>query len=240
MPWKIFFGFSVVPPPSLVLQFGHGGDAVENNDKAGLQRRDEMAFNSATAVMPWKMRSAPAHYGHRHNLQFGHGSDAVENGIRSRVLPAVCGTFNSATAMTPWKTQWRSTSPTRPSRLTPSAGGDDATVENLLVQSSPAGMFYAPALNSATANGAAVENRTQAKRTSDPPANALQTRRPAATPWKIAKSGFIDDAIVLDRRTIRFGGTVRRRRELRHLLPAELATGDEHQFGHSEDDAVEN
>ena len=68
----------VIARPTQALQFGHGGDAVENNAAGGPKGAPEDAFNSATAVMPWKIWTprpivrAPA-------LQFGHGGDAVEN-----------------------------------------------------------------------------------------------------------------------------------------------------------------
>ena len=63
----------------ILLQFGHGGDAVENRSKPPSRRRPTKSFNSATAVMPWKTY-VPARQAESINeLQFGHGGDAVEN-----------------------------------------------------------------------------------------------------------------------------------------------------------------
>ena len=62
-----------------------------------------MPFNSATAVMPWKINRQPIYCVYAMSLQFGHGGDAVENS------PSWLGTwvksvaFNSATAVMPWK-----------------------------------------------------------------------------------------------------------------------------------------
>ena len=65
------------------LQFGHGGDAVEN------------APTTPAAAKPG-------------NLQFGHGGDAVENASRPRCAFRRRKRFNSATAVMPWKITSRS------------------------------------------------------------------------------------------------------------------------------------
>src|SRR5689334_20913526 len=62
----------------MVLQFGHGGEAVETLIVGGAANDHDAGFNSATAVKPWRPRLQ-----HR-----GHG--------RSR-------SFNSATAVKPWR-----------------------------------------------------------------------------------------------------------------------------------------
>ena len=60
-----------------VLQFGHGGEAVETPSGAPCSRV-RSRFNSATAVKPWKRVESPR--GDRANRR-----------------------FNSATAVKPWK-----------------------------------------------------------------------------------------------------------------------------------------
>ena len=85
-----------------VLQFGHGCDAVETPGLHTFGIWLEYPFNSATAVMPWKLRAAFVAFatvssfnsatsvmpwkpfvslnwtGRESVLQFGHGCDAVE------------------------------------------------------------------------------------------------------------------------------------------------------------------
>ena len=61
------------------LQFGHGGDAVENEAQLKELNQATGGFNSATAVMPWKTQ------------------------LRSISMLAEFS-FNSATAVMPWKT----------------------------------------------------------------------------------------------------------------------------------------
>ena len=85
MPWKTSGSTRSAPRPAK-LQFGHGGDAVEN---------DKQSF-PLTAV---------------HVLQFGHGGDAVENARRPLPKRLLAGGFNSATAVMPWKTWKRITEP---------------------------------------------------------------------------------------------------------------------------------
>ena len=127
MPWKItgeaFSGEAVDN-----LQFGHGGDAVENSNRRCEINAWERTFNSATAVMPWKMRSRPMvnrcttssfnsatavmpwkieagqkKFRLTSCLQFGHGGDAVENRRLRRPKATPPAAFNSATAVMPWK-----------------------------------------------------------------------------------------------------------------------------------------
>ena len=102
MPWKTAVWVRA-GRAGRTLQFGHGGDAVEN-PQGGADGADDKSFNSATAVMPWKttptpMRAATVQLGFNSatavmpwktgvalygvgggpKLQFGHGGDAVEN-----------------------------------------------------------------------------------------------------------------------------------------------------------------
>ena len=90
-----------------MLQFGHGGDAVENGEPHFLHFWIVICFNSATAVMPWKTPSVAVDRVHRLVLQFGHGGDAVENGGIGGSTGLPFGRFNSATAVMPWKTGLR-------------------------------------------------------------------------------------------------------------------------------------
>ena len=62
------------------LQFGHGGDAVD--DQAYLDAVDSDA----------------------NQLQFGHGGDAVDDQPYKQSRIGAAGGFNSATAVTPWMT----------------------------------------------------------------------------------------------------------------------------------------
>ena len=65
---------------TLALQFGHGGEAVENRDARGVNLEIDLGFNSATAVKPWRTATS------------ANGDWVEENG------------FNSATAVKPWRT----------------------------------------------------------------------------------------------------------------------------------------
>src|SRR5437763_484019 len=60
-----------------LLQFGHGGEAVETRAVAAPERRREL-FNSATAVRPWRRPTRLPRPNARPSLQFGHGGEAVE------------------------------------------------------------------------------------------------------------------------------------------------------------------
>ena len=53
MPWKTLG--SALPQALITLQFGHGGDAVENGGVVSCDPAVPGTFNSATAVMPWKI-----------------------------------------------------------------------------------------------------------------------------------------------------------------------------------------
>ena len=110
------------------LQFGHGGEAVENATNTARYCRTETGFNSATAVRPWKTTKLTQEihdglvlqFGHggeavenrdainyttvQRLLQFGHGGEAVENGMSSASTSRRSEGFNSATAVRPWKT----------------------------------------------------------------------------------------------------------------------------------------
>ena len=77
MPWKMVTAQVANFPCVCPLQFGHGGDAVENA-VAGRRQAIAWCFNSATAVMPWKPAIGRSRAS-RCWLQFGHGGDAVEN-----------------------------------------------------------------------------------------------------------------------------------------------------------------
>jgi len=63
----------------LMLQFGHGGEAVEDK----LAERGKVlviqCFNSATAVKPWKTPIPVFVRAFNVQLQFGHGGEAVED-----------------------------------------------------------------------------------------------------------------------------------------------------------------
>jgi len=62
------------------LQFGHGGEAVE--DSAARRCRSSAGrrrFNSATAVKPWKTAVLVGRWECANGLQFGHGGEAVED-----------------------------------------------------------------------------------------------------------------------------------------------------------------
>src|SRR5262245_47868272 len=79
MPWKRWTR-PTANSQGQVLQFGHGGDAVETSSTAG--------------------RSSPPAAS---RLQFGHGGDAVET-LATRPLDFhEHKDFNSATAVMPWK-----------------------------------------------------------------------------------------------------------------------------------------
>ena len=68
---------------SAELQFGHGGDAVDDASGGRSNCTGVDGFNSATAVTPW-MTAVAAHLRRLHDLR-----------------------FNSATAVTPWMTRVR-------------------------------------------------------------------------------------------------------------------------------------
>ncbi len=69
---------NLLPLLVAMLQFGHGCDAVEIPCKAIAPRADDVSFNSATAVMPWRYSARWCGWRALNWLQFGHGCDAVE------------------------------------------------------------------------------------------------------------------------------------------------------------------
>ena len=67
------------PSTGCELQFGHGGEAVENERPASSTLGGSRVFNSATAVKPWRTRQRTRRERRAATLQFGHGGEAVEN-----------------------------------------------------------------------------------------------------------------------------------------------------------------
>jgi len=61
------------------LQFGHGGEAVEDAEIEGGRNVTKLGFNSATAVKPWKTAEKATGGKASNKLQFGHGGEAVED-----------------------------------------------------------------------------------------------------------------------------------------------------------------
>ena len=113
-----------------LLQFGHGGDAVDDlravmgsggvwssfnsatavtpwmtDPDAVREQFVKTRFNSATAVTPWMTSCALGPSGEQtESLQFGHGGDAVDDHGRQPGRGSASRGFNSATAVTPWMT----------------------------------------------------------------------------------------------------------------------------------------
>ena len=111
-----------------MLQFGHGGEAVENLSRDDVSWPLEQCFNSATALKPWRTSRSWRPERTRHQLQFGHGLkpwrtrgefenlcdeavasirprlEAVENAACRRRPSSTTRRFNSATAVKPWRT----------------------------------------------------------------------------------------------------------------------------------------
>src|SRR5262245_40422042 len=86
------------------LQFGHGGDAVED-----LGPSLAVTMVGRASILPRRRcRGRPCDPRSPKNpqsgLQFGHGGDAVEDLIQTPTLPQFPEGFNSATAAMPWKT----------------------------------------------------------------------------------------------------------------------------------------
>jgi len=79
-PWKRADG-KTVRPTLVVLQFGHGSEAVETPCPPRGYRAASGDFNSATAVKPWKPRHGWLAHLAGAELQFGHGSEAVETPV---------------------------------------------------------------------------------------------------------------------------------------------------------------
>ena len=61
------------------LQFGHGGDAVDDSTYTRWRSVKRVCFNSATAVTPWIPGCSTTWNAGREELQFGHGGDAVDD-----------------------------------------------------------------------------------------------------------------------------------------------------------------
>ena len=68
------------------LQFGHGGDAVDDLETPARPRPLPQCFNSATAVTPWMTARTLPRIQILEWLQFGHGGDAVDDVARRRRL----------------------------------------------------------------------------------------------------------------------------------------------------------
>src|SRR5947199_409426 len=74
-----------------MLQFGHGGEAVEDRETVGAGGGHLGGFNSATAVKPWRTRcwrGCASSWVTR--LQFGHGGEAVEDVIAPHCRNRLC------------------------------------------------------------------------------------------------------------------------------------------------------
>ena len=109
------------------LQFGHGGDAVENfRDQDCRPQWTHCRFNSATAVMPWKIRMS----GCILNAVLRFNSATAVMPWKTSILSCsglnLVNSFNSATAVMPWKTAIgrRLSSPFTVDRLQFGHGGD--------------------------------------------------------------------------------------------------------------------
>ena len=61
------------------LQFGHGGDAVDDFASSAVAAERRSGFNSATAVTPWMTPAMQVAQQQSVLLQFGHGGDAVDD-----------------------------------------------------------------------------------------------------------------------------------------------------------------
>ncbi len=110
----------------VVLQWGHGGEAVDGMSSQGRSPQQQPRFNGATAVKPW-MAAHPSVTSDPHStLQWGHGGEAVDGPskqptptpVRSLqwghggeavdgIFPWLSATshgrcFNGATAVKPW------------------------------------------------------------------------------------------------------------------------------------------
>ena len=113
---------------TISLQWGHGDEAVEEVARLETPVLCRQCFNGATAMKPWKRRTAWTSTSSRSMLQWGHGDEAVEEqpaklgqlrrGIELQwghgdeaveeeswlsLCAALPGRFNGATAMKPWK-----------------------------------------------------------------------------------------------------------------------------------------
>src|SRR5947208_1091875 len=87
-PWKTPHVFPGHDGRAVELQFGHGGEAVENSSRRPGNFMSTGCFNSATEVKPWKTAWWPAEACGVCGLQFGHGGEAVENVANAWAGPA--------------------------------------------------------------------------------------------------------------------------------------------------------
>ncbi len=68
----------------MVLQWGHGDEAVEDRDGNRWLSTLLCCFNGATAMKPWKTTLARGPAMNSYPLQWGHGDEAVEDQMHSR------------------------------------------------------------------------------------------------------------------------------------------------------------
>ncbi len=103
MPWKVgpLILILVVVP---LLQWGHGGNAVERTTRPRKNSWPTCSFNGATAGMPWKVPTPLDVTFNCPVLQWGHGGNAVESKPHKKESVNLEG-FNGATAGMPWKAQ---------------------------------------------------------------------------------------------------------------------------------------
>ena len=67
----------------LMLQFGHGVEAVDDPEYRTNYIPHRRCFNSATALKPWMMREWTRYQTEGYELQFGHGVEAVDEAAAS-------------------------------------------------------------------------------------------------------------------------------------------------------------
>ena len=68
--------------PTMLLQWGHGDEAVEESNRRRPGAPDRYRFNGATAMKPWKSLHRRFSFVKRFKLQWGHGDEAVEEHAR--------------------------------------------------------------------------------------------------------------------------------------------------------------
>src|SRR5260370_36197327 len=59
-------------PAERALQFGHGGETVENREQSVVGELVGRGFNSATVVRPWRTTTAPSGARRKFMLSVGH------------------------------------------------------------------------------------------------------------------------------------------------------------------------
>ena len=67
------------------------------------QPADELGFNAATAVKPWRATEEITFPRFDRQLQCGHGGEAVESAMRLGGSLHLLQSFNAATAVKPWR-----------------------------------------------------------------------------------------------------------------------------------------